>query len=383
MDVEERSGSAEPRRRHLPRGLNVTRRLGALGSLAQRGKKKPGSSPGTIVHTGLQKVEQVRISFIDYDSAELRERRMESIEECFPLRDRQTVTWINVDGLHNVALIESLGKHFGLHPLVLEDIAAVNQRPKMEEYDDYLYIVLHMLDFDSERKHVLHEQLSLVLGANFVLTFQERIGDVFDPVRERLRSAKGRIRTRGPDYLAYALIDAVVDSYFTLLERIGDHVEELDESVMEAPTEATLHRIHALKREMLFMRRTVWPVREVAAQLYRSEHALIQDETKVYLRDVYDHSVQSLDTVETLRNVTAGLTDLYLSSVGQRQNEVMKVLTIMASIFIPLTFLAGVYGMNFKYMPELEVPWAYPALLAAMAAVAAGMSWYFKRRGWW
>ncbi len=383
MHVEERSGEPEPRRRHLPQGLKIARGLGGLRSLGQRGKKKPGSSPGTIVHTGEQKIEQVRISFIDYDPAELRERRMDRIEECFPLRDRQTVTWINVDGLHDVALIESLGRHFGLHPLVLEDIAAVNQRPKMEEYDDYLYVVLHMLALDDERKHVLHEQLSLVLGPNFVLTFQERIGDVFDPVRERLRSAKGRIRTRGADYLAYALIDAVVDSYFTLLEKIGDHVDVLDETVMKAPTEATLHRIHELKREMLYMRRAVWPVREVAAQLYRTEHPLIHDETKVFLRDVYDHGVQALDTVETLRDLTAGLTDLYLSSVGQRQNEVMKVLTIMASIFIPLTFLAGVYGMNFKFMPELEIPWAYPALLAVMAAVAVGMTWYFKRRGWW
>lgn len=381
--MEKRSGDAEPRHRHLTRGLSVVRRLGALSGLAQRRKKKPGSSPGTIVHTGAKKVENVRVSFIDYDRSGLREHQMDRIEECFPLRDLQTVTWINVDGLHDVALIESLGRHFGLHPLVLEDIAAVNQRPKMEEYDDYLYLVPRVLAFDDERKQVLHEQLSVVLGTNFVLTFQERIGDAFDAVRERLRSAKGRIRTRGADYLAYALVDAVVDSYFLLLEKIGDHVEDLDETVMEAPTEETLHGIHALKREMLFVRRAIWPVREVTAQLYRSEHGLIHDETVIFLRDVYDHAVQALDTVETLRDLTAGLTDLYLSAVSQRQNEVMKVLTIMATIFIPLTFVAGVYGMNFKFMPELDITWAYPALLAIMASIAGAMIWYFKRRGWW
>jgi magnesium transporter len=362
--VGEHSEESDPRPRGRTHVFNAARRLPLVDRFGQRAKKRPGSSPGTIVHTGEKRVEQVRISFIDYDQAELRERHMGRIEECFPLRDLPTVTWINVDGLHDVSLIGNLGRHFGLHPLVLEDIAAVNQRPKLEEYEGY-------------------EQLSLVLGTNFVLTFQERIGDVFGPVRERLRSTKGRIRSRGPDYLAYALIDAVVDSYYAVLETVGDRVEQLDQAVMEDPTETTLQRIHELKREMLFMRRAVWPVRDVTGQLYRSEHVLVHGETRIFLRDVYDHSVQVLDTVETLRDMTAGLTDLHLSSVGQRQNEVMKVLTIMASIFIPLTFLAGIYGMNFRYMPELEVRWAYPALVALMAGAAGAMAWYFKRRGWW
>ncbi|MCW8925606.1 MAG: magnesium/cobalt transporter CorA [Xanthomonadales bacterium] len=354
-----------------------------MGRLVPRITKKAGSAPGTIVHTGEQKVEQSRLSFLDYNADGLREKNMADISECLPLKDMPTVSWINLDGLHDIATLESLGKRFGLHALVLEDIASVSQRAKIEEFDDHIYVVMHMLFFDETKDRVFSEQLSLVVGENFVLSFQERIGDVFEPVRERLRAGKGRIRSRGPDYLAYALIDAVVDNYYAVLEKIGDRVETLDATIMEKPTEDTLHQIHVLKREMLVVRRSVWPVREVVSSLYRSDHALVSEETKVFLRDVYDHAVQVLDTVETLRDLTAGLTDLYLSAVGHRQNEVMKVLTIMASIFIPLTFLAGIYGMNFENMPELSIAWAYPALLGFMAVMAGLMAWYFRRRGWW
>lgn len=368
---------------HLPDALNPVHHLKIVGRLVRRSPKRPGSAPGTIVHTGRKKVERARISFMDYDASDLRERELESVDACFPLRDTSTVTWVNVDGLHDVELIRKLGDHFGFHPLVLEDIASVGQRPKAEEHDDYLYLVLHMLSFDARTRRVESEQVSLVVGPNYVFSFQERVGDVFDAVRDRLRSTKGRIRARGTDYLAYALMDAIVDGYYSVLEQVGNEIEELDLQVMEEPEQGTLYRIHDLKREMLVIRRAVWPLRDVMSQLLRSDHPGIADETKVFLRDVYDHTVQALDTVETLRDLASGLTDLYLSSVGHRQNEVMKVLTIMASIFIPLTFLAGVYGMNFEYMPELSVPWAYPAVLGVMAAVGAGMTWYFKRRGWW
>jgi len=363
--------------------LNPVHHLKVVGRLVHGQSKEPGSAPGTIVHTGPKRVEEIRISFLDYDEAELRERQLAQIEDCYPFRDRPTVTWVNIDGLHDVDLIQKVGDHFGIHPLVLEDIAAVHQRPKMEEYEDHIFMVLHMLSFDEEAQRVQNEQLSLLLGENFVFSFQERPGDVLEPVRERIRSAKGRIRSRGADYLAYALVDAVVDGYYSVLEKVGDQVEELDAAIMEDPSEDTFHRIHALKREMLVMRRAVWPVRELMAQLLRAEHPHIIDETKIFLRDVYDHAVQVLDTVETLRDLTSGLTDLYLSSVGHRQNEVMKVLTIMASIFIPLTFLAGIYGMNFEYMPELSLVWAYPALLGVMLVVGLLMAWYFRRRGWW
>lgn len=368
---------------HLPGVLNPVNHLKVVGRLVRRTPKKPGSAPGTLVHTGPRKVERIRISFLDYDAEHLHEEEVDSIRECFPLKETPTVSWINVDGLHDLELIRNLGEHFGFHPLVLEDLVSVGQRPKLEEHEDYLYIVLHMLSFDGDTKRVESEQLSLLVGSSYVFSFQERVGDVFDPVRERIRSAAGRIRGQGPDYLAYALMDAVVDGYYAVLERVGDEIEDLDLEVMEEPEQATLRRIHDLKREMLVIRRAVWPLRDVMSQLLRSDHPWITSDTKVFFRDVYDHAVQSLDTVETLRDLASGLTDLYLSAVGQRQNEVMKVLTIMASIFIPLTFVAGVYGMNFQHMPELALTWAYPAVLALMAAVAGAMTWYFRRKGWW
>jgi magnesium transporter len=380
---QERQREARQALPYLVSVLNPVSSLKIVGRLVHGSNKQAGSAPGTIVHTGVKKVEEVQISLTDYGEKDLREKTVERIEDCFPFRDTPTVSWVNVDGLHDVELIQRIGTHFGIHPLVLEDIAAVSQRPKVEEYQDYIYIVLHMLSFDAGTSRIHKEQLSLILGRNFVFSFQERSGDVFDPVRERIRTAKGRIRSSGADYLAYALMDAVVDGYYAILESIGDEVETLDAAVMENPAQSTLHQIHDLKREMLVMRRAVWPVREVMSQLLRADNTLVADDTRVFLRDVYDHSVQVLDTVETLRDLTGGLTDLYLSSVGQRQNEVMKVLTIMASIFIPLTFMAGVYGMNFRYMPELGMRWAYPALLGMMALVAAGMAWYFRRKGWW
>ncbi len=366
----------------LAHALNPLHGLRVVGRLVRPATKKPGSAPGTLVHTGPRKVETVRIRTMDYDAGSFREEEPAEVRDTFRLRDTDTVSWINVDGLHDVELIREVGEHFGLHPLVQEDIVHVGQRPKAEEYDDCVYLVLHMLGYDEATRSVQDEQISLVLGDGYVLSFQERAGDVFEPVRERLRSGKGRLRTRGADYLAYALMDAVVDGYYSVLERIGDRMEELDMEVVEDPDESTLQRVHAVKREMLVVRRSVWPLRDMLSQLLRMENSRIGEETKVFLRDVYDHAVQVLDTVETLRDLSSGLTDLYVSSVGQRTNEVMKVLTVMASIFIPLTFIAGVYGMNFEHMPELSVPWAYQALLGVMLVLALGMLWFFRRKGW-
>jgi magnesium transporter len=335
-----------------------------------------------LVHTGKKKVEEIRIRFIDYTEVELREQRVERIEQCFPFAGEPTVTWVNVDGLHEPDLLDKIGEHFGIHRLVLEDILGTHQRPKVEDYGDYVFVVVKMLYLDDASATVHAEQVSFVLGERYVLSFQERYGDVFEPVRLRLREGKGRLRSRGCDYLLYALIDAVVDNYFRVLEAVGDQIEALEELAIEDPSRSVMHRIHELRQEMLVLRRAVWPLREALGTLSRGEVPRISAETQVFFRDVYDHGVQVLDTVETLREVIGGAMDLYLSGVSNRMNEVMKVLTIIATIFIPLSFLAGVYGMNFEYMPELHFPWAYPVLVGVMVAVGGGMVGYFWRKGW-
>ena len=373
----------KPKVPHLiPDAINPLHQMRVMGRFVRRAVKKPGAPPGTMIHTGHKKVERVRIRYLDYDAEQLTEAELPDIEACAPFKDSPTVSWINVDGLHDVDLIRRLGERFDWHPLMLEDIVSVGQRPKVEEYEGYVFLVLPMLGWDSARRQVVDEQLSLVLGERYVFTFQERVGDVFESVRERLRNARGRIRNRGADYLTYALTDAVVDHYFHVLEAIGDVAEVLETEVVDEPTRSTMHQLHALKRELISVRRSVWPLREMLATLVRSDEDILTDETLVFMRDVHDHAVQVAETVESLRDVVSGGIDLYLSSVGYRTNEVMKVLTIMASIFIPLTFLAGVYGMNFEYMPELRMRWAYPVLLAFMVMVGGGMVVYFRRKGW-
>jgi magnesium transporter len=280
-----------------------------------------------------------------------------------------------------VDILERIGKHFGLHPLILEDILHTDQRPKMEDSENYLFIVTKMLSYDEEN-HLNVQQFSLVLGQNYIITFQERVGDVFEPVRERLRKGKGRIRKMPPDYLAYALIDAVVDHYFIVLERIAERVEEIEEELIRNPTPETLKTIHHLKRELIFLRKSVWPLRELIGALERGESSLVHEKTTIFLRDLYDHTIQVIDTVETLRDMVSGMLDVFLSSVSNRMNEVMKVLTIIATIFIPLTFIAGIYGMNFKFMPELEWHWGYPLVWSIMIVVGVVMLFYFKRRKW-
>jgi len=353
-----------------------------IGRMVNRVHKPPGSAPGTLVHTGARKAESVLIRLFEYDPDSIDERRLDRIEDCFSTVEDPTVTWVNVDGLHDVGVIESVGERFGVHRLVLEDLLSTSQRPKVEEYADHFLVILKMLSFDAETDSVRSEQVSLAVGRTYVFSFQERQGDVFEPVRERLRQSKGRIRSRGADYLAYSLIDTVVDSYFKILEAVGDRIEELEESVLQDPTMDVLERIHHLRREMLILRRAVWPLREALGRLYRGEVELVSEETEVFLRDVHDHAVQVIDTVESLREVLSGAMDLYMSGVSNRMNEVMKVLTIIATIFIPLGFFAGLYGMNFAYMPELGIRWAYPALLVFMASIASGMLWYFRKRDW-
>lgn len=344
--------------------------------------KKAGLAPGTLVHIGEKRTEEVKITLIDYDEQQLQEKELDTIEECFPCRDKPTVSWINIDGVHETDIVEAMGKHFGVHPLVLEDIVHTGQRPKAEDFDDYVYIVLKMLYYDEEEHEVGDEQVSLIFGSSFLISFQEHEGDVFQSVRERIRKGKGRIRKGGADYLAYALMDAIVDQYFVIMEIFGERIEALEEELVEKPTTQTLETIHNMKREMIYFRKQVWPLREVVGALSRGEFSLIADTTSVYLRDVYDHTVQVIDTLESLRDVLGGMLDLYLSTISNRMNEVMKVLTIIATIFIPLTFVAGIYGMNFKYMPELEWHWGYFMIWGIMVVIVIVMLAYFKRKAW-
>jgi magnesium transporter len=349
--------------------------------LIKRTSKKAGLPPGALVHIGEKKTDKARITIIDYDEAQFQEKDVETIEECFPLKDKPAVTWINVDGLHQVEILEQIGGCFGFHPLVLEDILNTGQRPKMEDFGEYVFVVLKMLPSDKNNR-ITGEQISIVLGPDFVVSFQEREGDVFNPIRERIRSGRGRIRKMGADYLAYALLDSVVDNYFIFLEKLGEEIEFLEEELVTNPTTETLQTIHDLKTEMVFLRKSVWPLREIISGLERGESALIQESTGIYLRDVYDHTIQVIDTVETFRDMVSGMLDIYLSSVSNRMNEVMKVLTIIATIFIPLTLIAGIYGMNFQYMPELGWRWGYPMVWLIMLVIGALMLVYFRRKRW-
>jgi magnesium transporter len=353
-----------------------------MPKLIKKRSKKAGLPPGTLIHIGEKKTEELKITVIDYEETHFEEREVKRVEECFVFKDKPTVTWMNVDGLHQVEILEKLGECYGLHPLVLEDILNTDQRPKMEDYGEYIYIVLKALDYNDKSNEIETEQISLILGSNFVFSFQEREGDTFDPIRERIRNGKGRIRSMGADYLAYALVDSIVDNYFIILEKLGEKIEFLEDKLVSHPTPETLQTIHHLRREMIFLRKAVWPLREVINSLERGESSLVKESTRLYLRDVYDHTIQTIDTIETYRDMVSGMLDIYLSSVSNRLNSVMKVLTIIATIFMPLTFLAGVYGMNFKYMPELGWRWGYPFIWLIMVGIGVCMLIFFRKKKW-
>jgi magnesium transporter len=348
----------------------------------KKDSQKAGLPPGTLVHIGERKQESVRITLIDYDEQNVREKQPDEIEQCFPFKTTPTVTWINIDGLHDIQLMEKIGKNFDFHPLILEDVLNTGQRPKFEDFENYIFIVLKMLTYDESEETIKSEQVSMILGKNFVISFQEIQGDVFENIRERIRNAKGRIRKMSCDYLLYVLLDAIVDNYFAILEKFGEKIESLEEQLVSDPDEKILQKIHSIKRELISLRKSVWPLRELVSGLQRSESPLISESTIIYFRDVYDHTIQVIDTVETFRDMVSGMLDIYLSSISNRMNAVMKVLTIIATIFIPLTFIAGVYGMNFKIIPELEWKWGYGAVWLVMLIVAACMLVYFRRKKW-
>jgi len=348
-----------------------------------------GQPPETLIYEGKPKTDKVKITIFDYDENECVEKEAGKIEECFPYKDKPTVTWINVDSLQHIDILEKLSACYLVHHLVLEDILDINQRPKAEDFGEYIYIAAKMLSFDETKDDIIEEQVSLILGDNFVITFQEeKEGDVFDVIRQRIRTGKGRIRKMKADYLAYALLDAIVDNYFVILEKVGEKIESIEESLVLKPDSAILHSINKMKRNLIFLRKTVWPLREVVRTVTQTDSPLIREQSLAYYRDIHDHVIQAVDTIEAFRDSVSSMIDIYLSSLSHRLNEVMKVLTIIATIFMPLTFLAGIYGMNFNTkvsrfnMPELNWFFGYFFALFLMAAVVIGMVMYFKKKKW-
>lgn len=347
----------------------------------KRRSVKSGLPPGTLVHIGNDSERSAKISVIGYAPDRFEERQFSRIDQYLADSCTGAVVWVNVEGIHDVELIRALGEKHAFHPLVLEDIVNTVQRPKIEEYDNYLFIVLKMLH--PAEASFRSEQLSIILGPDYLFTFQEGLtGDAFDAVRDRIRTGKGKIRDLGADYLAYSLIDAIVDGYFSVLEVFGERIVDLEEALTLAADQRSLHRINGMKKEVIFLRKSVWPLREAISFLERGDSHLLRDGTRLYFRDVYDHTVQVIDTVETYRDLLSGMLDLYLSSVSNRTNEVMKFLTVIGTIFMPLTFLVGVYGMNFKHFPELEWPNGYFILWGVMIALALLMVAYFRKKRW-
>jgi len=353
-----------------------------MARFVRKSTKKIGQTPGTAEYVGDAREHTVSVDAFEYDADGVVRTVPATQQQLSTLRESSQCAWINVDGVHDVDSVQRIAGAFDLHPLAVEDIVHTGQRPKADEYPGHLYIVLRMLCWDESTQQVDDEQVSIVVGPTWVISFQERQGDVFDPIRERIQTDRGRVRKLGADYLAYALLDAIVDHYFAVLEELGDRIESLGEEMARDPKPEELDAIRRLKRELLFVRKSVWPMRELLSALQRDENPLLTDSVRPYLRDVYDHTIQTIDAVETFRDMLASLTDLYMTSVSNRMNEVMKVLTIIATIFIPLSFVAGVYGMNFAFMPELHWKYGYFAALGVMLCVAAVMIAYFKRKRW-
>jgi magnesium transporter len=343
---------------------------------------KAGLPPGTPVFVGERKQDVVRISIMNYSSEDIEEIHDATLDDCMRVRDSSTIAWINVNGIHDVNAIQTLANLFGLHPLTTEDISNTHQRPKAEEFDDYIFFALKMLVYDEETDSIYNENVSVILCENNVISFQERDDDVLEPVRDRIRSSKGMIRSEGADYLAYAIMDGVVDEYFVALEKLGDHIEQLDDEILTAPDGNYMQELHRLKREIVFLRKAVWPLREEISAIEKSGSRLIDDSIRPFLRDLHDHTIQIIDMVDTYRDIIGGMHDTFLSGISNRMNGIMKVLTIIGTIFIPLTFIAGIYGMNFEYMPELTWKWGYFGLWGVMAALGLTMLGIFKKRKW-
>lgn len=350
-------------------------------SAKSRKSSKAGMPPGSIVFIGEKKSDEVKISVVQYSEEAIIQKDNIRLEDLFPLAKLPSCNWIEIRGLHDTRVLENIGENLNIHPLILEDIANTEHHPKIQIFDDYIFTELKILNYEEEGE-VTSEQASFLLGGNYVVSLLERESGVFQFVKQRLLSKTGKMFRLFSDYLNYALIDSIVDHYYVIMEKLSDEIESLEERLIDNKGDDALHTIHRLKRNLLFMRKAVWPLREVVRKIEIAQSNLIHDTTNLYLKDLYDHVVQIIDTVDTQREILSEIFDIYLSSMSNKLNQIMKVLTIISTIFIPLTFLAGVYGMNFQFMPELRWVWGYPLLLIFMLAVALGMVYYFKRKKW-
>ena len=344
-------------------------------------KKHVGQIPGALVYTG-SKSSKLFIESFDYTPDSIEEKELKKIDDVLHYKSTDSITWININGLNNINEIEKIGENYNIHPLTLEDIVNTSQRPKIDEYEHYVFVVIKMLYYDKDEL-VVSEQVSFILGSNYVLSFQEADGDVFDSVRDRIRTKKGRIRSLGADYLLYALIDSVVDHYFEIIETMGNKIEEMEDHLFSGnPKEEITTQIQSLKREVLKVRRAIFPLREIINRIEKTEHKLIHKKTIHFFRDIYDHIIQVSENIDIYREMIWGLMDMYMTTISNKMNEVIKVLTIIATIFIPLTFIAGIYGMNFENIPELSYKYGYFVLWGIMIALFIGMIFYFKRKKW-
>ncbi len=362
--------------------MATTSRLNINKFIKDRSAKN-GLAPGSLIHVGSKKIDHVEIDLIDYSENHFEEKKLDSVRDSLHLKNNPTVTWVNIEGLEDTDTIKAIGEYFGSNLLILEDMLNTDQRPKIEIFDDYIFIVFKMLSYNDNLDQINTEQVSIVFGKDYLISLQEGIeGDVFEPVRNRLRKGSNYIRKKGADFLAYTLLDVVIDNYFDVLEKIGEKMEALDEQLINNPRPEILQEVYNLKREVIFMRKSIWPMREIVNRFEQVESEIVCQTTRAYLRDIYDHIIQVIDTEETFRDIISGMMDLYLSSISNRMNEIMKFLSIVGTIFIPLTFIVGLYGMNFEYMPELKSKYGYPTVLVVMILVSISMIIFFKKKKW-
>lgn len=353
-----------------------------MSKILRKRSNKVGLPPGSLVHIGNIDQDKINISVMDYDANHVIEKNNATEKECLIFLDNPSITWINIDGISDLKMVETIGAHFGLHPLLLEDIVNSGQRSKLDDYRENIFIVVRTLKHNAIKDEIEDEQVSLILGKNYLISFTENRKDIFDPIVERIRNKNSRITHLGSDYLCYCLIDCIVDNYFVILEKVDEKLEKLEKGLFQDPQPKTLQQIQSNKRDILFLRKSVWPIREVVNHFRRLENPIVKDSTKLYMQDVYDHTIQAIDTIESFRDVSSGLLDIYLSSINLRMNEIMKVLTIMATIFVPLTFIASLYGMNFEHIPELQFKYGYYVVLFIMLLMSLGMLYFFRRKGW-